>query len=447
VSPAASGPALADTGAALADAPPLMETSMRHGVFSPSRPTLGASLILAAAGAACAQPQYRVVLIDPVPGTTPGLLHSPVAVNDAGEVAGYFADASAQFGYHTFFWRPGQGSIDIGTPPGLPLVLPRDINNTGKIVGEAAADANASATQPRPFSWEAGQIQTYPPLVGGRPANVGLTNDAGRVIGWANDGSFIGKFAVEYTPSGPVRLLPNVQGYNDAVDVNNQNIVLGTNIDGAYMLSPDGSIFILPAPGANLGATVNALNDRRDVGGSVRETGHPEGSTAAVWLSDSGWAFIPPGARRNVVTSINAQREAVGNSRDNAGAIGDHGFYWSPQTGRHALQDLIVDPPGVYAVWIASDISETGIIAATVANRATGQSHGAVLVPAGGAGCYANCDGSTPAPVLNVLDFNCFLNRFSAGEAYANCDGSTAQPALNVLDFNCFLNRFTAGCP
>jgi hypothetical protein len=64
-----------------------------------------------------------------------------------------------------------------------------------------------------------------------------------------------------------------------------------------------------------------------------------------------------------------------------------------------------------------------------------------------GQDCYANCDGSTAAPVLNVLDFNCFLNRFAAGEPYANCDGSTAAPVLNVLDFNCFLNRFGAGCP
>jgi hypothetical protein len=35
----------------------------------------------------------------------------------------------------------------------------------------------------------------------------------------------------------------------------------------------------------------------------------------------------------------------------------------------------------------------------------------------GGSGsvCYANCDGSTTDPVLNVLDFACFLNRFAAG--------------------------------
>ena len=63
-----------------------------------------------------------------------------------------------------------------------------------------------------------------------------------------------------------------------------------------------------------------------------------------------------------------------------------------------------------------------------------------------GAACYANCDGSTTAPVLNVLDFGCFLNKFAAGDSYANCDGSTTPPVLNVLDFGCFLNRFAAGC-
>jgi len=61
-------------------------------------------------------------------------------------------------------------------------------------------------------------------------------------------------------------------------------------------------------------------------------------------------------------------------------------------------------------------------------------------------GCYANCDNSTTPPVLNILDFTCFLNQFAAGATYANCDGSTTPPVLNILDFTCFLNRFAAGC-
>jgi len=69
-----------------------------------------------------------------------------------------------------------------------------------------------------------------------------------------------------------------------------------------------------------------------------------------------------------------------------------------------------------------------------------------ITISGGAAPCYANCDGSTTSPILNVLDFSCFLNRFAAGDSYANCDGSTTPPVLNVLDFSCFLNQFAAGC-
>ena len=60
--------------------------------------------------------------------------------------------------------------------------------------------------------------------------------------------------------------------------------------------------------------------------------------------------------------------------------------------------------------------------------------------------CYANCDGSTIAPILNVNDFICFQAKFAAGDSYANCDGSTTPPILNVNDFICFQGQFAAGC-
>jgi len=65
----------------------------------------------------------------------------------------------------------------------------------------------------------------------------------------------------------------------------------------------------------------------------------------------------------------------------------------------------------------------------------------------GPAPCYANCDGSTAPPVLNVSDFICFLNKYAAGDSYANCDGSTVPPVLNVSDFVCFQTRYSQGCP
>jgi hypothetical protein len=61
--------------------------------------------------------------------------------------------------------------------------------------------------------------------------------------------------------------------------------------------------------------------------------------------------------------------------------------------------------------------------------------------------CYANCDGSTAPPVLNVNDFVCFQSKYAAGDPGANCDGSTSPPVLNVNDFICFQSSFAAGCP
>jgi hypothetical protein len=60
--------------------------------------------------------------------------------------------------------------------------------------------------------------------------------------------------------------------------------------------------------------------------------------------------------------------------------------------------------------------------------------------------CYANCDGSTIAPILNVNDFICFQNLFATGRIDANCDESTTAPVLNVNDFICFQNKFAQGC-
>ncbi len=60
--------------------------------------------------------------------------------------------------------------------------------------------------------------------------------------------------------------------------------------------------------------------------------------------------------------------------------------------------------------------------------------------------CYANCDQSSTTPILNVNDFQCFLNKFASGDPSANCDRSTGAPVLNANDFQCFLNKYGAGC-
>jgi hypothetical protein len=111
-------------------------------------------------------------------------------------------------------------------------------------------------------------------------------------------------------------------------------------------------------------------------------------------------------------------------------------------------------PRGVYPL-ANGNILWTGGAAVNLYNITT-QSSSAVFATTGGqyinlvvvpSACYANCDGSTASPVLNVADFTCYLQKFSAGAAYANCDESTATPVLNVQDFTCFLQKYSAGCP
>ncbi len=62
--------------------------------------------------------------------------------------------------------------------------------------------------------------------------------------------------------------------------------------------------------------------------------------------------------------------------------------------------------------------------------------------------CYADCDTSTGVGVLDIFDFLCFGNRFSAGDPYAcDCDTSTGLGVCDIFDFLCFGNAFNAGCP
>ncbi len=61
--------------------------------------------------------------------------------------------------------------------------------------------------------------------------------------------------------------------------------------------------------------------------------------------------------------------------------------------------------------------------------------------------CYADCDTTTGAGTLDIFDFLCFGNRFSAGDPYAcDCDTSTGPGVCDIFDFLCFGNAFNAGC-
>ena len=62
--------------------------------------------------------------------------------------------------------------------------------------------------------------------------------------------------------------------------------------------------------------------------------------------------------------------------------------------------------------------------------------------------CYADCDTSTGAGMLDIFDFLCFQNSFVNTEPYAcDCDTSTGVLVCDIFDFLCFQNSYVGGCP
>jgi uncharacterized membrane protein len=128
-------------------------------------------------------------------------------------------------------------------------------------------------------------------------------------------------------------------------------------------------------------------------------------------------------------------------------------FVWDPVHGFRDIEQMLlaagINAVEPYRLTSAMGVSADGSVIVGNANGPDGMPHPWIVhIPSF---CYANCDGSTATPALNVLDFNCFLNKFTAGMGgdaaslvYANCNN---DEGLNVLDFNCFVNKFVQGCP
>ncbi len=217
------------------------------------------------------------------------------------------------------------------------------------------------------------------------------------------------------------------------------------------------------AVGDGLNANVNALavyNDgspRLYVGGSFLSAGGQSASRIARW-DGSSWSAVGSGVN-NTVTSLAVHdgdgpggagpELIVGGSFSAAGAVTAtrlarwNGSAWSAlgSAGAEGADNTVL------ALASVASANARGLYIGGTFNAVGGVSSSRFARWECQQGlCYANCDESVAAPILNVADFTCFLQRFAAGQPYANCDASTAQPVLNVADFTCFLQRFAAGC-
>lgn len=310
-------------------------------------------------------------------------------------------------------------------------------------------------------------------------------NDHGAVVGHINGQGYPIPFLVD--PVTGVRFLePFGQGIGIAYGINNAGMVVGSASTGdetgpfqPFLLDglgavqlplppqfPEGGAFCISTGGRIGGSLFDGQSGRPGVWieGAPQELPLPAGFTGGVVrsITDKGWAggdcwVVPMDARTPVlwrdgqvillptldgpyheVIAINDAGVAVGTSYRST--FESEAVIWS--NGHiETLESLVIGGVDGFLAGARGIDDQGRIIAYGIVN---GILNCIVrLTPA----CYANCDGSTAEPVLNVQDFSCFLNAFASGDRFANCDNSSVAPVLNVQDFTCFLIAFAAGCP
>jgi probable HAF family extracellular repeat protein len=90
------------------------------------------------------------------------------AVNDRGQVAGYFYDGGS------FLWSRGQ-LVDLGGVPGATVTQAQGINERGQVVGYTGIDA---------FLWQRGRINALPRLTGSTTGARDI-NSCGQIVGYS----------------------------------------------------------------------------------------------------------------------------------------------------------------------------------------------------------------------------------------------------------------------
>lgn len=422
----------------------------------PRAPAWAATALQACAGAVFGQVSFTNLGV--LPGWEASVARAVSA--DGSVVAGYNYEFSTG-NSRAFRWTRAAGMQDLGALPGGNRSFAYGVNGDGSVI-VGFSDGSTFANT-RAFRWtSAGGMQDLGTLPGGnRSFAYGVDGDGSVVVGYSSApfGSTPPAHAFRWTSAGGMQDLGVRPGATESF---------------AYGVSADGSVVVggshTPALAGHYPASTYAF--RWTSSGGMQDLGvlpnvqfssglGVSGDGAVVvgtfsYSSGYSHAFRWTSATGMVDLVAVGGDDARSNSASGDGsAVVGMGAYrailWTPPwTPPRGMVDLTTYLPmlGVnLAGWTLSEA--TGISADGSVIVGYGPFNGAArgwIVSGVPASCYANCDGSTTQPCLNMLDFTCFLSKFGAGDSSANCDHSATTPVLNILDFVCFLNRFAAGC-
>jgi uncharacterized membrane protein len=411
--------------------------------------TVAAGVVAALSGAACGQATFTWC-----GGVPNGAFLRVTGVSDDGSVVagfGLYPVTGGGTAEQGFTWRQSTGIQPIGVLPGGTYSNINGLSASGQV----AAGRSFVATD-RAFRWTSagGIVELAFPPTGTNATAYALSADGSIVVGGGTSTAGIRAFR---WVNGIGEILPHLAGRSST---------------GARGVSGTGSVIVGSA------WTLAALDEKtvRWTTSGVEDLGVPAGFTTARAQAVSAdgttiagqamtTTFAQPWRwRAGAYTTLGNIAGASGGSPSGISGDGNvivgssigastlNGFVWTQAQGLSDAKTFLTSNGADTQNWriIASAVSTSGRILAGYADRevSPGQLEYRAWVvnldppPV----CYPNCDASTTAPVLNVQDFTCFLQRYAAGNTYANCDSSTTAPALNVQDFTCFLQRYAAGC-
>ncbi|TVQ63600.1 MAG: hypothetical protein EA378_01560 [Phycisphaerales bacterium] len=347
----------------------------------------GAALIIAAAGAAQAAPEYFIVDL--------GIVNSGDFASQGFGVSDNGIATGRSFGNPTqaFTWTLSGGLVGLpnSTDPARAFSAGNAVNNSGTVVGSGATTAFGSS--PIPLMWKNGSVIVLGDAGFGAGRANGINNLGVAVgsVGGGNDETpaiFTEELTTLITTTGPGGVLMRTAfGINDAgliagsgIDPNNA----ARNVGLVYDANTNTMTEVGLLPGTN-GALAFGISQAGHVVG-VSST-NQSGGTPFVWTAETGNIEIPLPANTSQASAraVNSDGWVVGTG---SGAFAVPFLYDGTQT--YTLADLIPAGSG----WdldgntssSALGISEDGTIVGTGVFNGETRAYAMILIPAPGAG-------------------------------------------------------------
>lgn len=363
---------------------------------------------------------------------TLGLHSASAAVNRFGQVTGASMLPTSRFRAFRYDGTPGAGGMmhDLGTLGGIESTGV-GINDHGQVVGSSyTPDFRSHAFRYDGTPGSGGVMRDLGTLAGVEDSYACAINNAGQVAGWSH----------AMTPLGPRRHAIRYDGTPGAGGTMHDLGTFGQPADESFgtAINAAGQVAGFVRPDGTFMARAFRYDGTPGAGGIMRDLGTLGGLTSEA-------------------SALNAKGHIAGRSDRINGDWAAFLYVGTPGAGgvMHDLEAwLNARNPAAGAKWTlqwAYGLTDTGWVTGFgIYNDGPGglaDGVRAFLLDAGSlTNCKANCDHSTIPPVLNALDYICFLNKFAAGSSEANCDGSTETPLLTATDFMCFMIVQAAGC-